>query len=76
MTVSPTLNEPVKGWLDNFNGAVGLLIAIGKGMLKVALLDPDTRDNYVPVDIVIKALIVAAWKHGSRITYDILYYIR
>lgn len=66
----PTLNEPVKGWLDNFNGPIALSVACGKGVLRLLHVDKNTKDNYVPVDTVTKSLIVAAWKRGVRMTYD------
>lgn len=33
--LSPVISawkEPIPGWVDNFNGPVGLLIAVGKGI--------------------------------------------
>ncbi|XP_032668843.1 fatty acyl-CoA reductase 1-like [Odontomachus brunneus] len=64
--VTPMLKDPLKGWLDNFNGPVAMYIASGKGILKLLHQSPSAFDNYVPIDIVIKALIVAASKHGSK----------
>lgn len=31
LVVISTLSEPMPGWIDNFNGPVGLLVASGKG---------------------------------------------
>ncbi|XP_029174611.1 fatty acyl-CoA reductase 1-like [Nylanderia fulva] len=62
--ITPTLNEPMKGWLDSFNGPVGLMVGCGKGIILVFYNDSFVNDNYVPIDIVTKAMIVAGWKCG------------
>ena len=59
--------EPMPGWLDNFNGPVGLMILGGKGILRVSGGKPDTVCDYIPVDISTKATLTAAWKRG-RVT--------
>ncbi|CAL1687698.1 unnamed protein product [Lasius platythorax] len=62
--ITPTLNEPVKGWIDSFNGPVGIMIGTGKGIIRVFYTDMSLCDNYIPIDIVVKAMIVAGWKRG------------
>lgn len=32
VVVISTRNDPIPGWVDNFNGPVGLLMACGKGL--------------------------------------------
>ncbi|KAL0103222.1 hypothetical protein PUN28_017510 [Cardiocondyla obscurior] len=54
------------GWIDNFNGPVGMLIGGGKGILRVLWSDPNINSDYVPVDVTIKAMILIAWKRGIR----------
>ncbi|XP_014472229.1 PREDICTED: fatty acyl-CoA reductase 1-like [Dinoponera quadriceps] len=66
--VVSSLNEPIKGWIDNFNGPISIHIGIGKGVLRILYADRMTRNNYVPIDIVTKMMIVAAWKHGTKMT--------
>lgn len=61
-----TLNDPVKGWIDNFNGPLGMLIAGGKGLLRVVQYDPSVQLDCVPADIAIKAMIIAAWIRGMK----------
>jgi fatty acyl-CoA reductase len=53
--------EPIKGWVDNFNGPTGLLIAIGKGLLRIMLGDSFGIADIVPVDLAINTMIAAAW---------------
>jgi len=67
--VMSTLKEPVSGWIDNFYGPVGLFVGGGKGIIRVACLNKIVNEDTVPVDIVIKAIIVVAWKLGLTM-YD------
>ncbi|XP_025157999.1 fatty acyl-CoA reductase 1-like [Harpegnathos saltator] len=66
--VVATLSEPVKGWMDNFNGPVALFIGVGKGLLKLIYADKNIQNNFVPVDTFSKSAIVASWKCGVRKT--------
>ena len=65
--VTSTIFEPMPGWLDNFNGPVGLMILGGKGILRVSGGKPDIVCDYIPVDVSTKATVTAAWKRG-RVT--------
>lgn len=62
--VVSSLDEPMPGWVDNFNGPTGLLLACGIGILRTTYGDPDVVSDFTPVDTSIKAMIVAAWKRG------------
>jgi len=62
--VMPTLKEPIPGWIDNFYGPIGLFVGGGTGIMRVACLNKTVNEDAVPVDIVIKAIIVVAWKLG------------
>lgn len=61
-----TLAEPIPGWIDNFQGPVGLMVAAGKGLVHVAITESSVTADYMPVDIAIKAIIVAAWDRACR----------
>ncbi|KAB0802588.1 hypothetical protein PPYR_04774 [Photinus pyralis] len=63
--VIATRNDPVAGWLDNFNGPIGLLIASGKGILRTCCTNPDLKADYMPVDTCVRALLLAAWTKGT-----------
>jgi alcohol-forming fatty acyl-CoA reductase len=52
--------------LDNLNGPAGLLIACGKGVIHSVFCNLDLISDFSPVDVAIKAMIVAAWKNGVR----------
>uniref|UniRef100_A0A182QPB4 Fatty acyl-CoA reductase n=1 Tax=Anopheles farauti TaxID=69004 RepID=A0A182QPB4_9DIPT len=62
--VTNTEREPVAGWVDNFNGPMGLLLGCASGVVRTGLLDLKKRINCIPVDVSIKAIIVAAWKRA------------
>ncbi|KAJ6639260.1 putative fatty acyl-CoA reductase [Pseudolycoriella hygida] len=68
--VISALEEPIPGWIDNFNGPVGLLIACALGILRTTHGDPDIVSDFTPVDTSIKAMIVAAWKRGTKPTSE------
>jgi fatty acyl-CoA reductase len=60
--VTPSLKEPLPGWVDNLNGPIGILAAGGKGVLRSVLCKADYTAEAVPVDFAINAVIAIAWK--------------
>lgn len=59
--VVTTYKEPLAGWIDNFNGPLGLLFASGKGVLRTLYArNKESLDN-VSGDKVIKGMVIAAW---------------
>ncbi|KAJ8958397.1 hypothetical protein NQ318_002179 [Aromia moschata] len=56
-----TMLEPVSGWIDNFNGPVGILVASGKGIMRSVYADPEVIADYVPCDVLIKGALIATW---------------
>ncbi|KAF9794076.1 hypothetical protein SFRURICE_013541 [Spodoptera frugiperda] len=64
--LTPNVEEPVPGWIENFNGPAALLAACGKGILRSMYTDPDLIADYMPVDISIKSFIVASWLRGTK----------
>ncbi|GJQ74567.1 hypothetical protein Trydic_g21428 [Trypoxylus dichotomus] len=63
--VMPAYKEPLFGWVDNFNGIVGMCLANGLGILRVVYVGSENRGNWVPVDTCTNALICSA-AHGIR----------
>ncbi|XP_050091386.1 putative fatty acyl-CoA reductase CG5065 [Anopheles aquasalis] len=59
------IQEPMVGWVDNFNGPTGLLVSAGMGITRTAYIQQTNRINIIPVDVVVKNLILAAWKRGT-----------
>ncbi|XP_025263397.1 fatty acyl-CoA reductase 1-like [Camponotus floridanus] len=62
--VISSLKDPIPGWIDNFNGPVGLLAFGGKGLLRVLYGSKCTSQNQIPIDTVINTIIVVTWKLG------------
>lgn len=60
------MTEPMPGWVDNFNGPVGLIVASGKGIVRSVYSDPDIRSDFMPVDLAVKAMITVAWDRATR----------
>lgn len=57
--------EPVKGWVENYNGPVGIMVGGGKGLFRTIYADPDVKLDYIPVDDAIKGMIMAVWQKGT-----------
>lgn len=51
--------------MDNFNGPVALLVGAAKGVVHITLADKNIVADYIPVDLAIKAIIVAAWRKAT-----------
>lgn len=59
--VTPSANEPITGWTDNYYGPTWMTIHSMLGYLRVHNGDDNVRTNIIPVDITINALIASAW---------------
>lgn len=59
--VGASWEEPVPGWVDNFNGPTGLLAAIGNGLLRSMVGNFHGIADIIPVDIASKMMIACAW---------------
>ncbi|CAH2218452.1 jg22118 [Pararge aegeria aegeria] len=64
--VISSYREPMPGWIENFNGPMGLIIASGKGILRTLYGDPDITGDFIPVDLAIKGFIAASWIRGTK----------
>lgn len=51
------------GWADNFNGPTGMLVACGVGILRSQNCDPYIVADFVPADVVVRGLIIAAYNY-------------
>lgn len=60
------MEEPIPGWIDNFNGPIGMLVGGGKGILRVLHVNPTFASDFMPVDMAVKAMIMTAWKRGIK----------
>lgn len=61
-----SVEEPVPGWVDNFNGPIGMLVACGVGILRTNHGDPDVINDLIPVDVTVRSLLTAAYKLSTQ----------
>ncbi|KAG6454598.1 hypothetical protein O3G_MSEX008763 [Manduca sexta] len=64
--VISSADEPMEGWIENFNGPVGILVACGKGIMRTLHTKPDLISDYIPVDLCVKNIIASAWARGTK----------
>ncbi|GLH00544.1 Fatty acyl-CoA reductase wat [Gryllus bimaculatus] len=58
--VVATACDPLPGWIDNFNGPMGLMVGIVKGVVHTSYTDPDCYIDYIPCDIVVKGIVLCS----------------
>lgn len=54
--------QPIRGWVDNFNGPTGVILAMMSGALQGMHVRPDYCADLVPVDVVANLIICSPWK--------------
>ncbi|XP_004700252.1 fatty acyl-CoA reductase 2 [Echinops telfairi] len=59
--VGATWQEPFPGWVDNLNGPSGIIISIGKGLIRFLKGTPLAIADIIPVDTVINLTLAAGW---------------
>ncbi|XP_049638844.1 fatty acyl-CoA reductase 2-like [Suncus etruscus] len=59
--VGATWQEPFPGWVDNMNGPNGLIVTIGKGLVRSMNLSPRAVADIIPVDIVANLILSVGW---------------
>ncbi|KAL8194485.1 UNVERIFIED_CONTAM: Fatty acyl-CoA reductase 2 [Gekko kuhli] len=59
--VGASWQEPFPGWIDNFNGTSGFLIAAGKGIIRTMKCNLDAVADIIPVDVAINLILAAGW---------------
>ncbi|GLG98159.1 Putative fatty acyl-CoA reductase CG5065 [Gryllus bimaculatus] len=64
--VVATALDPFPGWIDNFNGPMGLMVGAGKGVVHTGYSDPDGYIDYIPCDVVVKGIVMV----GPPLVYN------
>ncbi|XP_030756630.1 fatty acyl-CoA reductase wat-like [Sitophilus oryzae] len=64
--VIASVREPIRSWVDNIYGPVGLIQGTAIGLLHVMLGDPEKAADLVPVDYVINNCIAASYKTAKE----------
>lgn len=72
--VTAAWREPLRGWVDNINGPTGLVLAVGKGIMRTMLYDGNAIADLIPVDAVINVMITAAWSVSTKPTNQLMIY--
>lgn len=70
--MTPAVQEPVPGWVDNLNGPTGVMIGAAKGVIRSMICNGDLKSEIIPVDISINALIIMPFYQtqlGARYSY-------
>ncbi|XP_023238990.1 putative fatty acyl-CoA reductase CG5065 isoform X2 [Centruroides sculpturatus] len=62
--ITAAWKEPIPGWVDNYNGPSGFIVATGKGILRTMLVDRNIGADVVPVDLVVNLMITVGWHIG------------
>ncbi|XP_022697347.1 fatty acyl-CoA reductase 1-like isoform X2 [Varroa jacobsoni] len=67
--ITGAATEPFPGWVDNYNGPNGLLIALGTGVLTTLYTQLDCVADLIPVDFVANTVLAAAHRtsNGFRV---------
>ena len=58
------LSDKVCSQLITTTGVVGVIVAVGKGILRTLLI-PGLKNDLVPVDLVSNCILVSVWYHGT-----------
>ncbi|KAI4499642.1 hypothetical protein M0802_005212 [Mischocyttarus mexicanus] len=64
--VTSTYREPLKGWVDSYNGPVIVYACAGKGFIRSFHCDGSVETCLVPGDLTTNALIVSAWDIANK----------
>ncbi|RWS25449.1 hypothetical protein B4U80_02280 [Leptotrombidium deliense] len=59
--VTPSIEEPVPGWVDTLNGPAGLLMAASIGVLRTSDWRYDIEPDGMPVDLISNAILSIGW---------------
>ncbi|KAF2367620.1 Male sterility NAD-binding [Trinorchestia longiramus] len=58
--------EPEPGWVDNMFAFTGLLVGMGKGVLRTLYIKQGIKLDFIPVDVPINLMIVAAYNTAKK----------
>lgn len=68
-SVTCAWKEPVPGWINSKNGPSGFFMGAAKGVVRRLPVGKNLVYDYIPVDIVINEMLVAAW-HAATKKYE------
>uniref|UniRef100_T1JLW2 Fatty acyl-CoA reductase n=1 Tax=Strigamia maritima TaxID=126957 RepID=T1JLW2_STRMM len=56
----------LQGWIDNYNGPTGLVVAVGKGVVRSVFCYRENVADLIPVDIPINLMLAVAWHTATH----------
>ncbi|KAG9509476.1 putative fatty acyl-CoA reductase [Fragariocoptes setiger] len=59
--VAGVWREPIRGWVDNFNGPTGVILSMATGCLQAVRANGKLNTDIVPVDVVSNLIITCGW---------------
>ncbi|XP_055678120.1 fatty acyl-CoA reductase wat-like [Lutzomyia longipalpis] len=72
--ISPSVKEPYPGWVDNFNGLAGIIAIGSSGLGRVFYNNLKINANCQPLDVCVRSLLVATWKHSLALNTNLTTY--
>uniref|UniRef100_A0A7M5TZT8 Fatty acyl-CoA reductase n=1 Tax=Clytia hemisphaerica TaxID=252671 RepID=A0A7M5TZT8_9CNID len=63
--VSSSISDPFPGWVDNYNGVSGIVVAISRGLLRSMHVPTVIKHDIVPVDYVSNCIITSTWYYAT-----------
>uniref|UniRef100_A0A1B6LEQ3 Fatty acyl-CoA reductase n=2 Tax=Graphocephala atropunctata TaxID=36148 RepID=A0A1B6LEQ3_9HEMI len=61
-------DKPLRGWINNLYGAIGVVSGTAVGLLRLWCADPDMVADMVPVDLAINMTLAASWEVATKNT--------
>jgi len=59
--ITPTSEEPLKGWVGNPFGPTGMYLGVGMGLQRIFFVDPDVKLDLVPLDKVVNGVLATVY---------------
>ncbi|KAF3424512.1 hypothetical protein E2986_09267 [Frieseomelitta varia] len=64
--VIATFKEPISAWINNMNGATGVVLGCGTGLLRSFHCKKENVADVIPADYVISNIVSSAWDVAKR----------
>uniref|UniRef100_A0A1I8M430 Fatty acyl-CoA reductase n=1 Tax=Musca domestica TaxID=7370 RepID=A0A1I8M430_MUSDO len=61
--VIPPLREPIRGYTDNMNGPIGILLGAAKGVIRTMYIREEGYGDMVPLDFAVSGIIASTWRY-------------
>jgi len=73
--VTSAFSEPIEGWVEGMtSGIIGMVCGIMTGLLQTVYCSEDSMNRMTPVDFVVNATIVSAYKKSLVPAHEALFF--